>query len=45
MTLKKKILIVVDDEFFFRKILADGLNDRYDIIEAKNGEECIALSA
>ena len=44
MILKKKILIV-DDEFFFRKILADGLNDRYDIIEAKNGEECIALSA
>jgi len=41
MTQKKKILLV-DDEFFFRAILTEGLHKRYDIIEAKNGEEGIS---
>ncbi|WP_303721950.1 diguanylate cyclase [Malonomonas rubra] len=43
MALKKKIL-VVDDEVFFRSILKDGLKGGYDIIEAENGEEGIALA-
>lgn len=38
---KSKILIV-DDELFFRSVLRDALQDRYDIIEGKNGEEAIA---
>ncbi|PLX86982.1 MAG: diguanylate cyclase, partial [Desulfuromonas sp.] len=41
MAQKKKILIV-DDEFFFRTILNEGLKDRYDVIEACNGEEGVA---
>ncbi len=43
MTFKKSILIV-DDEVFFRAILKDGLSDSYDVIEAENGEEGIALA-
>jgi len=43
MALKKKILLV-DDELFFRTILKDGLKDRYEIIEAENGEEGITLA-
>jgi len=38
---KSKILIV-DDELFFRSVLKDALQDRYDIIEGVNGEEAIA---
>jgi two-component system cell cycle response regulator len=43
MNAKKKILIV-DDEFFFRDVLRDALEDRYDIIEGKNGDEAISLA-
>jgi two-component system cell cycle response regulator len=43
MNPKKKILIV-DDEFFFRRILTDALNGGYDIIEGENGDEAISLA-
>lgn len=43
MKLKKKILIV-DDEAFFRNVLRDALQDRYDIIEGENGDDAIALA-
>lgn len=43
MKSKKKILIV-DDEAFFRNVLRDALQDRYDIIEGKNGDEAVALA-
>ena len=41
MNTKSKILIV-DDEIFFRSVLKDALQDRYDIIEGENGEEAIS---
>ncbi|NCO51522.1 MAG: diguanylate cyclase [Deltaproteobacteria bacterium] len=40
---KKKILII-DDESFFRNILRDALQDRYQIIEGSNGEEAFRLA-
>jgi len=39
----KKILIV-DDEFFFRTVLKDALENSYEIIEGKNGDEAISLA-
>lgn len=39
----KKILIV-DDEFFFRKIIKDALAERYAIIEGGDGDEAITLA-
>jgi two-component system cell cycle response regulator len=35
-------ILVVDDEFFFRRVLKDALKDQYDIIEGKNGEDAIS---
>ncbi|MBE0576937.1 MAG: diguanylate cyclase [Desulfuromonadales bacterium] len=43
MNPNKKILII-DDEFFFRKILTDALSNGYDIIEGENGDEAISLA-
>ncbi len=43
MSLNTNILFV-DDEVFFRTILNDGLRDRYNIIEAENGKEGVALA-
>ncbi|MFK5926106.1 MAG: diguanylate cyclase [Desulfuromusa sp.] len=43
MDRKKKILIV-DDEPFFREILKDVLQERFDIIEAKDGYEAVSMS-
>ena len=43
MATKKKILIV-DDEFFFREILKDVLQERFVVIEAKDGYEAVSLS-
>ena len=40
---KKKILIV-DDEPFFREILKDALQERFDIISGKDGYEAVSLS-
>ncbi|MBW2475016.1 MAG: response regulator, partial [Deltaproteobacteria bacterium] len=37
-------ILVVDDEFFFRRVLKDALKDQYDIIEGKNGDEAISLA-
>jgi len=37
-------ILVVDDEFFFRRVLKDALKDQYDIIEGENGEEAISLA-
>lgn len=39
---KKKILIV-DDERFFREILKGALEERFDIIEGKDGDEAVSL--
>ena len=44
MTAKKTILIV-DDEPFFRKILKDTLEEKYEIIEASDGVEAISMVA
>jgi len=41
---KKNKILIVDDELFFRAILSEALGERYDLIEAKNGEEGIALA-
>ena len=38
-------ILVVDDEFFFRRVLKDALKDQYDIIEGKNGDEAISLAS
>ncbi len=38
-------ILIVDDEFFFRRVLKDALKDQYDIIEGKNGEEAISLAS
>ena len=38
-------ILVVDDEFFFRRVLKDALKDQYDIIEGINGEEAISLAS
>ena len=35
-------ILIVDDEFFFRTVLNEGLKDRYDVIEACNCEEGVA---
>lgn len=43
MNPNKKVLIV-DDEFFFRKILTDALSSGYDIIEGENGVEAVSLA-
>lgn len=40
---KKKILII-DDEIFFRNILKDALQERYQIIEGSNGDEAFRLA-
>jgi two-component system cell cycle response regulator len=40
---KKKILII-DDELFFRETLKDILQDRFDIIEGKDGYEAVFMS-
>ncbi|MDX2494513.1 MAG: diguanylate cyclase [Desulfuromusa sp.] len=42
MDIKKKILIV-DDEAFFRQVLIDVLQERFTIIEAKDGFEAVSL--
>ncbi len=42
--LLKKLILVVDDELFFRKVLREALQDDYDIIEARNGDEAIELA-
>ena len=38
-------ILVVDDEFFFRRVLKDALKDQYDILEGKNGDEAISLAS
>ncbi|MGK2945108.1 MAG: diguanylate cyclase [Desulfuromonadales bacterium] len=43
MNPNKKILII-DDEFFFRKVLTDALSNGYDIIGGENGDEAISLA-
>mgnify|MGYP000944815420 CR=1 FL=1 len=43
MALKKKILIA-DDELFFRNVLKEAFQERYEIIEAGNGEEAVSLA-
>ena len=40
----KSRILIVDDEFFFRKILQDALSENYDVIEGKNGDEAISLA-
>ena len=42
--MEKKKILIVDDELFFREILKDVLQERFDIIEGKDGYEAIALS-
>jgi two-component system cell cycle response regulator len=40
----KSLILIVDDELFFREILQDALSGDYDIIEGKNGDEAISLA-
>jgi two-component system cell cycle response regulator len=42
---KKKKILIVDDEHFFREILKDALSDRFEIIEGKDGAAAISLAA
>ncbi len=39
-----KTILVVDDETFFRDVLADALRERFRIIEGRNGQEAISLA-
>ena len=41
---KKKKILIVDDELFFREILKEVLHERFDIIEGKDGYEAVSLS-
>lgn len=43
MDIKRKILIV-DDELFFREILKNTLEEKYDVREGVNGDEAISLA-
>lgn len=43
MESKKKILIV-DDEPFFRNVLREGLEERYQIVEGENGDQALELA-
>ncbi len=41
---KKKKILIIDDERFFREILKDALGQRFEIVEGKDGEEAISLA-
>jgi len=41
---QRKLILLVDDELFFREILKKALREQYDIIEGKNGDEAISLA-
>lgn len=41
----KKKLLIIDDEAFFRDVLRDALQERYQIVEGDSGEEAFALAA
>ncbi len=40
----KKKLLIVDDEIFFRDVLRDALEERYDVIEGENGDDAVSLA-
>ncbi|MCK6406052.1 MAG: response regulator [Rhodocyclaceae bacterium] len=44
MTDMQKIL-VTDDDAFMRVMIAEAIGDRYEIVEAASGDECLALAA
>lgn len=41
--IQKKKILIVDDSLLNRELLSDMLSEEYDILEAKNGEEAIAI--
>ncbi|MCK5782928.1 MAG: diguanylate cyclase [Desulfobacterales bacterium] len=41
---KKKKILIIDDELFFRELLKDILQERFDIVEGKDGCEAVFLS-
>ena len=43
MSAKKSKILVVDDSELNRALLVDMLEDDFDIIEAENGEQAIAV--
>jgi len=42
--MQNKKILIVDDDNFFREILNDTLQDRYEVITASCGEEALALA-
>ena len=40
---KRSVILIVDDSMLNREMLSEMLNDDYDILQAENGEEAIAV--
>ena len=39
----KRTILVVEDHFINREILIDILSDKYEVLEAENGEEALEI--